>query len=162
MQKITSGLLALFVVLLVSIAAHAEKLVVKGFYAGMPVQEAKNIIEKNYASLLTKGLSTSDVTDNKQFSIVRADGEGMHDYIKLFVSKADNKVYDIRMGPGLVDKLFNIAGVEGLKFKEDFMKMHQIPKMDFDGNGWKYTSPEGYEVMLNNEKSLIIRSTSRK
>ena len=162
MQKITSGLLAILGILLFTVAAHAEKLVVKGFYVGMPVQEAKNIIAKDYAGFLTKGFSTTEVTDNKEFNIVRADGQGMHDYIKFFVKKADGKIYDIRMGPGLVDKLFNIAGVEGLKFKEDFMKMHQIPKMDFDGNGWKYTSPEGYEVMLNNEKSLILRATSIK
>lgn len=135
----------------------SEILKVKGLYIGMNIEDAA----KQLGSLL----KTDQVTINetpKDFFIGKRDAY-YQDIVSAWYIAAglDKKVTYIKLRSDFVDTLFKTEGISGQKFTQTFIDSYHIPRMEGFGNGWTYTSPNGYKIKIYQDKSILIESVAK-
>lgn len=144
MKKITYLILVLLGILFLSISAEAARLVVKGFYLGMPRQAALTLVEVKYAHIF------GEIYTENPFEIFTFNG--------ATVKLRDDKVIYIEFSPYIVNILFNVIDMDAKQFAEAFKKAYAIPKMQSDdyGSEYYYISPTGVKVKIDTTKTLTI------
>jgi hypothetical protein len=136
---------------------------VKGLYIGMGIDQASTILHE----LL--GVTTEVKECNETEDLMcRFDRNAEVKYViwgsgSILLVKAGGarKVSSLTFPGSVVDKLFNVSGIDAYDFAKNFSSGYNLPDMErFSNNigrtGWEYSSPNGYKVQIYESKDLHI------
>jgi HEAT repeat protein len=178
--------------ILLDIKNTQETLKVKGFYIGMKLEKAVKLLNEKYKDII---LDSDGLFEVSYFSHIGQKEpppeeplktEGGSYYFDHIVSykntvayrgnvsdpliKADEsgKVILIKFPSSVVDKLFNVADMDGKSFAQTFIDNYSIPKLEPEiketiygiYSVWAYTSDKGFKVTIDDHKNLLIEKVA--
>jgi len=119
---------------------------IQGLYLGMPISDAKRVLEEMLGRKLAIRESTGDrpysIWDPKGDTGVEADGRG--------------RVQMIRIAPSLANKLFKAYRLTGYQFKEHFARIYGLGKMKpFEKRVQNIRFP-GWRIRIGGRDQLTI------
>lgn len=186
MKKTILSLIVSVVTLSGVLKANAAEIKVKGFSLGMPAAEALNLLNNLFPNPQMLG---DDGKEKKVYKIAKAsDGyiivwfdeskepnlanpmasvfiNMQSVYYPLIKTDENKKVDIIQISPSISDKLFNSSTLDGQEFVQKFMDAYNIPEFKPYTSGeeslWKYSSPEGTEIYIGTDKSIVIKKVPK-
>ena len=135
--------------------AESQMLNFKGFYIGMPINEAKITIEKitGYQWELTE-------LPSGQHYCFRP--EEYNDGFGIYAHRESGKVYKFLFSGKCVDKIFNSYELTPKDFAKAFIDAYKIPKLDWNGEIWIYKSPYGFTLIITPNKELAVVESEKR
>ena len=164
-----------------------ESIRIKGFYIGMDIIVASQMIQEktgkfcvsgyfdtSKGNVVERGLLTPDDFPDSRFVGPMPKQEGFK-YVILypkgvvggpadwncgaFMAQPNGQVVYMAWGGSLVRHLFRAEGLEVSEFVQRFVDSYGLPGMSVSGNGshWKYTSPEGVEIKIQQDFGIQIK-----
>ena len=146
-----------------NIQGDEQILRVKGLYIGMNIDEAAQILCK----LLGTSFKVKELDEDEQMLnsfdrnvaikyAIWGNGNGLNIY-----ADKDKKVNRILLPSGIIDKLFNVSGVNAQDFAKQFTDGYKLPEMkafsdNYKQGGWEYTSANGYKIQIYESKVLVM------
>jgi hypothetical protein len=137
-----------------------EDFKVKGLYLGMDIEDARKIFKEGNYYLV--GDVKKKFWGDRGDLVFEVRVDDLSAKSRVYAHK-DKKVYKINLTPGMVDKLFNVEGVDIDTYLKAFMKHYGIPKMTPDptGNAWEYTFPIGIYIVISPDKETHIKKVKK-
>ena len=134
---------------------------VKGFYIGMPIDEARKIVNKHF-----KGKRII-IREEDKYRI--GFSHEPSDICLSITADLKKKVRYIFFCSWNIDRLFQSHNLDVRQFVDKFKIMYNIPMEPFSIGpvapfsiefiyGWRYISPLGYQVIINASKDLEIET----
>jgi hypothetical protein len=131
-----------------------QDLKVKGLYLGMDIKDVPAILKEYFgddASFEVSDVRRSEFSDGFCVKVGT--------YTSIF---ADVKgiVETIWLEPPLINRLFNVQGIDATTYAKNFINSYKIPEMqpiqDPNISGWQYSSPVGFKVTIFADKTTTI------
>jgi len=145
-------------------AKTSKKLIVKGFFLGMTRAETRYLISTSYSKEFSvPGVELNLGTLLGERGGLKADAD--------FAFDQNDRLISYTWGTRIVNPLFNVPDMTPNDFAQSFSNNYPVPTLDWiavDGNKsyWAYASPDGWKVIVFEDKSLrvfqIPASTDRK
>jgi MFS family permease len=138
---------------------ESEVLEVKGFYIGMDIEEAAEILAE-----LLKMEKVPKIGSGLMTEYAIGDSAGLLYHIG---ANKERKVQSIWFSGFITNELFNTGGLSAKEFITRFIEAYEIrEKWDYFYSGnWpcqSFTSPHGYKVTICEDRSLNIESVAKK
>ena len=138
-----------------------EDFKIKGLYLGMDIKEAHKIFKKKGFQSVGE-VRKNEWSDSGGLTFgVWAKGWSI-EFTPVYADK-NGEVYKISLRTAIVDKLFNVEGIDVNTYALAFMDSYGIPEMPSlqDGRvGWQYTSPVGFKIIMFTDKETVIERVS--
>jgi len=150
----------------------------KGFSLGMDFDEAKTRLFQITKEVFSKNelnLDEINYKKNPMLSLIlllKREGEGFEIDTEnivcidvALIGGKNNKLTYLLFQGLFVDRLFNSQDLSPIEFASEFAKNYGIPEMEpfsvlrLEKNyqGWKYKTPDGIEIKIENDKTIEMR-----
>lgn len=130
---------------------------VKGFYIGMPIQEAqaklKEVVVPYWPVIGGEG--------PEKFLVIETESDGTKKIASLVfnvTADAEGKVTSFVFSSALNKDIFNARDMTPEQFCEQFVKAYGIPNMEPVDGGWIYNSDNGVLVIVRTDKSIMLKA----
>lgn len=147
----------------------ASKLVVKGLYIGMTLDEAAAVIKPKLPegfSIITGPFKVNKGPMADGFPMANEDDSYLSfgDRDGVVLADSSQKIKEIYFWGVLTDGLFNVKDMSCPDFVKQFAKAYNIPSFkayqNEDTSAWKYLSPENCEVTITCTRGVIGKDIS--
>lgn len=140
-------------------AVQSSPIVVKGLYIGMTAAEIPQAVQDKLGSQWrvykqTDPRSLEIVTDLLNPLTTKGD------YGIVVTFDDDKRVNAVIFGENCSRLLFDSGGMDGTQFRKVFMEAYNIPKMEYAGEYWYYTTPENVTVKVMFAKAVVLAKTA--
>jgi hypothetical protein len=141
----------------------AGELKIKGFYIGMPIEEAlvcaKNSVQGTSVANWSEHMKI-ETHDDSTSSIIIRNGFGMP--LMIVIGDNNGKVTMFGMEWVAVNAVFNAGDMSLKEFAQLFIDSYGIPQLQPDeaGNNLEHTYLSGVKVTVTGDKGFLVQKTS--
>jgi hypothetical protein len=135
-----------------------KKIVVKGLYVGMSVQELAQAVSTKFGA----GWECKPNIFNTYYirEIGRTwSGSQFDNYVYLWHDDSGT-VMKITFGKICSPRIFNAADLSAEDFAQTFITAYDIPKLRPNGEWWEYTTPDNVRIRISGDKAVEIQKAA--